>query len=189
MIRGYPLAVLRETLGWRWAIVLMSVVFGVLHAFNPNVAATAIILVTIAGIFLGAIVYQMRSLWAATAAHFAWNLTLAVFLHAALSGQELPVGDYRVVDGGPDWATGGAWGPEGGVAAMAGMLVAAALLVRRRRRSMERRHNERVVVVGAGRLSRHRAGIRWPGRPVTMVDSAPEARAGPSRIGKSLARM
>ena len=135
MIRGYPLAVLRETLGWRWAIVLTSVVFGVLHAFNPNVAATAIVLVTIAGIFLGAIVYQMRSLWAATAAHFAWNLTLAVFLHAALSGQELPVGDYRVVDGGPDWATGGAWGPEGGVAAMAGMLVAAALLVRRRRRA------------------------------------------------------
>lgn len=134
MIRGYPLAVLRETLGWRWAIVLTSVVFGVLHAFNPNVAARAIILVTIAGIFLGAIVYHMRSLWAAIAAHFAWNLTLAVFLHAAVSGQELPVGDYRVVDGGPDWATGGAWGPEGGAAAMAGMLVAAALLVRRRRR-------------------------------------------------------
>ena len=135
MIRGYPLAVLREALGWRWAIVLTAVVFGVLHVFNPNVAAHAIILVTIAGIFLGAIVYQMRSLWAATAAHFAWNVTLAVFLHTAVSGQELPVGDYRVVDGGPDWATGGAWGPEGGAAAMAGMLIAAALLLRRRSRA------------------------------------------------------
>jgi hypothetical protein len=135
MIRGYPLAVLRETLGWRGAIVLTSVVFGALHAFNDNVGATAIVLVTIAGIFLGAIVYQMRSLWAATAAHFAWNLTLAVFLHAALSGQELPVGDYRTIDGGPDWATGGAWGPEGGAGAIAGMLVAAALLMRRRRQA------------------------------------------------------
>jgi membrane protease YdiL (CAAX protease family) len=133
MIRGYPLAVLRETLGWRSAILLTSVVFGALHAFNPNVATTAIVLVTIAGVFLGAIVYQMRSLWAATAAHFAWNLTLAVFLHSALSGQELPVGDYRTIDGGPDWATGGAWGPEGGAGAIAGMLVAAALLLRRRR--------------------------------------------------------
>ena len=135
MIRGYPLAVLREALGWRGAIVITSVVFGALHALNPNVAVTAIVLVTIAGIFLGAIVYQLRSLWAATAAHFAWNLTLAVFLHAALSGQELPVGDYRVIDSGPDWATGGAWGPEGGAAAMAGMLISAALLFRRRRRA------------------------------------------------------
>ena len=134
MLRGYPLAVLRETLGWRGAILVTSVVFGVLHAFNPNVAVSAIVLVTVAGIFLGALVYQTRSLWAATAAHFAWNLTLAVFLHAAVSGQEMPAGDYRVIDSGPDWITGGAWGPEGGVGAIAGMLVAVALLVRRRRR-------------------------------------------------------
>jgi membrane protease YdiL (CAAX protease family) len=134
MIRGYPLAVLRETLGWRGAILVTSVVFGVLHAFNPNVAVTAIVLVTIAGIFLGAIVYQTQSLWAATAAHFAWNMTLAVFLHAAVSGQEMPAGDYRVIDSGPDWATGGAWGPEGGAGAIVGMFVAVALLLRRRRR-------------------------------------------------------
>ena len=134
MLRGYPLAVLRETLGWRGAILITSVVFGVLHAFNPNVAVSAIVLVTVAGIFLGALVYQTRSLWAATAAHFAWNLTLAVFLHAAVSGQEMPAGDYRVIDSGPDWITGGAWGPEGGVGAIAGMVVAVALMLRRRRR-------------------------------------------------------
>ena len=134
MIRGYPMAVLRETLGWRGAILITSVVFGLLHAFNPNVATIAIVLVTVAGIFLGAIVYQTRSLWAATAAHFAWNLTLAVVLHAAVSGQEMPAGDYRVIDSGPDWATGGAWGPEGGAGAIAGMLGAVALLLRRRRR-------------------------------------------------------
>jgi membrane protease YdiL (CAAX protease family) len=134
MVRGYPLAVLRETLGWRGAILITSVVFGVMHAGNPNVAVLAIVLVTVAGIFLGAIVYRTGSLWAATAAHFAWNLTLAVFLHAALSGQDMPVGDYRVIDDGPDWATGGAWGPEGGAGAIAGMLVAAALLLFRRRR-------------------------------------------------------
>jgi membrane protease YdiL (CAAX protease family) len=134
MIRGYPLAVLRETLGWRGAILITSVVFGLLHAFNPNVAVIAIVLVTVAGIFLGAIVYQTRSLWAATAAHFAWNLTLAVILHAAVSGQEMPAGDYRVIDSGPDWATGGAWGPEGGAGAIAGMLGAVVLLLRRRRR-------------------------------------------------------
>jgi hypothetical protein len=88
----------------------------------------------VAGIFLGAVVYRTRSLWTATMAHFAWNLTLAVFLHAAVSGQEMPAGDYRVIDSGPDWATGGAWGPEGGAAAVVGMLTALALLLRWRRR-------------------------------------------------------
>jgi hypothetical protein len=60
---------------------------------------------------------------------------LAVVLHAAVSGEDLPGGDYRVIDGGPDWATGGAWGPEGGLGAVAGMLVAAAILGRRLRRA------------------------------------------------------
>lgn len=137
MLRGYPLAVLRETLGWRWAIVITSTVFGLLHVFNPNSVAIAIVLVTVAGVFLGAIVYKTESLWTATAAHFAWNLTLAVVLHAAVSGTEFPAGDYRVVDDGPDWATGGAWGPEGGAGAIGGMLIAAGLLLRRRRQPRE----------------------------------------------------
>ncbi|HEU5184246.1 MAG TPA: CPBP family intramembrane glutamic endopeptidase [Gemmatimonadaceae bacterium] len=137
MLRGYPLAVLRETLGWRWAIVITSVVFGALHVFNENSVVIAIVVVTVAGVFLGAIVYKTESLWTATAAHFAWNLALAVAFHTAVSGNEFPAGDYRVIDGGPDWATGGAWGPEGGAGAIGGMLIAAALLLRRRRQPRE----------------------------------------------------
>ena len=30
--------------------------------------------------------------------------------------------DYAMVDDGPDWLTGGTWGPEGGAAGAAGML-------------------------------------------------------------------
>jgi membrane protease YdiL (CAAX protease family) len=134
MMRGYVLAVLREALGAWWAILATSVAFGALHAYNANASVRALMLVSIAGIFLGVIVLEKQSLFAATAAHFAWNATLAVLLHAAVSGEELPGGDYRVIDGGPDWATGGAWGPEGGAGAIAGMLVAAAVLLRRHRR-------------------------------------------------------
>ena len=133
MMRGYVLAVLREALGARWALMLTSVTFGVLHAYNANASARALALVSIAGIFLGVIVLEKQSLFAATVAHFAWNATLAILLRAPLSGEELPGGDYRVIDGGPDWATGGAWGPEGGAGAIAGMLVAAAVLLRSRR--------------------------------------------------------
>ena len=135
MMRGYPLAVLREALGAGWALLITSVTFGVLHAANSNASTRALVLVTVAGLFLGLIVLALRSLFAATAAHFAWNAMLAIVLHAAVSGQDLPGGDYRVIDDGPDWATGGAWGPEGGLGAVAGMLVAAAILARRVRRA------------------------------------------------------
>jgi hypothetical protein len=63
----------------------------------------------------------MRSLYAAWAAHLAWNVVLVVFLHATVSGIVMASPDYKLVENGPDWATGGAWGPEGGIFAAAGL--------------------------------------------------------------------
>jgi hypothetical protein len=45
--------------------------------------------------------------------------------------------DYRVVDSGPDWLTGGKWGPEGGVAAVAAMFLVFFYLYGRFQRQME----------------------------------------------------
>jgi hypothetical protein len=78
--------------------------------------------VTLAGIFLGVVRLATVSLWAAFAAHLAWNFVLSGVLHAAVSGTAFPTPGYRVVDAGPDWLTGGAWGPEGGAPAAGGML-------------------------------------------------------------------
>lgn len=138
IIRGYPMAVLRQALGWWPAILLTSVVFGVLHAWNPGATPASIALVTLAGIFLAVVVMVTGSLWAATLAHLAWNWTMAALLHAPVSGLALAAPDYRLLDAGPDWATGGAWGPEGGAGAAAGMLLATAYLYARRRRGAGR---------------------------------------------------
>jgi hypothetical protein len=54
-----------------------------------------------------------------------------------VSGIGLAAPNYRVVDAGPDWATGGAWGPEGGLFAGLGMAVALLFLYRRRERRAE----------------------------------------------------
>jgi membrane protease YdiL (CAAX protease family) len=134
LVRGYPFQVLRESVGAAGALALTSIVFGVLHAQNPEATGASLAVVTLAGIFLGVIVLATGSLWAAFAAHFAWNWTLGAVLHAPISGlATLAMPDYRVVDAGPDWLTGGAWGPEGGVGAAAGMLAALLLLIRRAR--------------------------------------------------------
>ena len=53
---------------------------------------------------------------------------MAVVFHAAVSGFPLEAPGYRYVDAGPDWATGGEWGPEGGLPAALGMVGGIALL-------------------------------------------------------------
>jgi hypothetical protein len=136
-IRGYAFAVLRRAGGWRLALIVTSVVFGMLHAWNPGADAESILAVIVAGFFLGGILLATKSLYAAGAAHFAWNWVMSGALHIAVSG--IPSGDpdYRVVETGPDWLTGGPWGPEGGVAAVAVMLVAIFYLYARYLRQLE----------------------------------------------------
>jgi hypothetical protein len=85
--------------------------------------------------FLGGVLVATRSLYAAWMAHFAWNWTMAVLFHTAVSGLPLESPGYRYVDAGPDWATGGPWGPEGGLPAALGMGAGMAYLFVRRRRS------------------------------------------------------
>ncbi|MDF1502565.1 CPBP family intramembrane glutamic endopeptidase [Roseisolibacter sp. H3M3-2] len=131
LVRGYPFQVLREAGGAWPALLLTSAVFGVLHWQNPGATVGSVAIVSLAGVFLGAVLLATGSLWAAFAAHLAWNWTLAGALHAAVSGLPFAAPDYRVVDAGPDWLTGGAWGPEGGAAAAGGMLLAMGWLWRR----------------------------------------------------------
>jgi len=136
-IRGYVFAVLRRAAGWRLALIVTSVVFGLLHAWNPGADAESMLAVTVAGFFLGAILLATRSLYAAGAAHFAWNWVMSGALHIAVSGIPSADPDYRMVETGPDWLTGGKWGPEGGLAAVAVMFVAIFYLYGRYLRRME----------------------------------------------------
>jgi membrane protease YdiL (CAAX protease family) len=136
-MRGYLLTALGDAFGARWAVLVTSALFGVLHLGNPGATVESLLIVMLAGIFLGAIRLAFRSVYAAAAAHVAWNWMLAVPFHAAVSGIALDAPDYRTVDAGPDWLTGGPWGPEGGAAAAAAMLIGLAYLHRTRRRRGE----------------------------------------------------
>lgn len=137
LLRGFAFAVLRRAGGWRLALIVTSVVFGSLHAWNPGADAQSILAVTVAGFFLGGVLLATGSLYAATAAHFAWNWVLAGALHIAVSGLPSRDPDYRTVETGPDWLTGGPWGPEGGLVAVAAMFIAIFYLYGRYLRRME----------------------------------------------------
>lgn len=126
LMRGYPFTVLRGTWGWPVATAVTSIVFGLLHLQNPGATPSAIANVIAAGLFLAGVRVVTGSLAAAWVAHFAWNWVLAAGFHAAVSGLPFGTPGYRLVDSGPDWLTGGVWGPEGGLLASAGMIGALA---------------------------------------------------------------
>ena len=136
-MRGYVFSVVRRAGGWKLALIVTSVIFGLLHAANPGADSRSILSVTVAGFLLGAVLLATGSLYAAGAAHFAWNWTMAALLHAPVSGMPAAAPDYRTVDAGPDWLTGGQWGPESGLAAVATEFVLLFILYGRVLRRME----------------------------------------------------
>ena len=136
-IRGYVFALVRRSAGWKTALIVTSIVFGLLHMANPGADSESILAVIVAGFFLGAVFLATRSLYAAGAAHFAWNWVMAAGLHTPVSGIAILAPDYRIVDAGPDWLTGGAWGPEGGLAAAISMFAAVVYIYARYLRRME----------------------------------------------------
>lgn len=136
-IRGYIFSAMRQAIGPRWTLIWSSVVFGLLHLGNPGADAQSILIVMLAGFFLASVLLATRSLYAAIAAHFVWNWFMAAGLHTAVSGLGVSTPDYRVVDNGPDWLTGGGWGPEGGFAAALGMFAVLIYLHARPLRRME----------------------------------------------------
>jgi hypothetical protein len=157
LFRGYAFRALADGAGAWVALTVTSVLFGLVHLGNAGATAQSTALVTTAGYFLGAVLLRTRSLYAAWAAHWGWNWTMAAVFHVAVSGTGFPTPDYRVVDAGPDWLTGGVWGPEGGLAAAAGMAGGIYLLLGTRR---TRRAGDRAVADGTGHSDAARAPRR-----------------------------
>lgn len=133
IFRGVPLVLFGRAVGIGSAVVLLAAGFAAVHLRNPGVTGLAVANIALAGVLLGTIFLGPGGLWAATAAHWGWNATLAM-AGASVSGIPLGLPHYQYRPGGPLWLTGGAFGPEGGLAATVMLGVA--------------------VVVAAGRLGR-----------------------------------
>ena len=128
--RGYQLLNFEESLRW-WnprvaivfAILASSVIFGFLHAGNPNASAISTINLVVAGVSLAVPVLLTRQLGISAGAHTSWNFFQGPVLGMAVSGvmPEAPV--VAVVPTGPEFMTGGAFGPEAGVVSLVAELL------------------------------------------------------------------
>jgi membrane protease YdiL (CAAX protease family) len=126
LFRGYPLQTLtRARLAWL-GILLTSVPFAAAHLYNPHVVRGVTFLNTaLAGAWLAVAYLRTRSLWFPLGLHWSWNWAMGSVLGLPVSGITTlaPAPLFRVADAGPAWLTGGAYGPEGGVACTVALLV------------------------------------------------------------------
>lgn len=117
VFRGYLWTVTEDAIGATAALVVTSILFGLVHLQNPGSGVRTTALVVLAGVCLGLVRMRTGSLPAAWMAHLAWNWTMAAVLHVPVSGLPVASSGYRAVVTGPAWLTGGGWGPEGGAVA------------------------------------------------------------------------
>jgi membrane protease YdiL (CAAX protease family) len=128
VFRGGVYRLMEEGFGTLAALLISGALFGLLHAPNPGATTVSTLAIALeAGMMLAAAYAMTRSLWLPIGLHFAWNFTEGGIFGAAVSGGKAH-GLLKTSLSGPDFLTGGAFGPEASVVAT-GVCVALALVM------------------------------------------------------------
>jgi hypothetical protein len=128
--RGYPYRRLIEAIGPAGATIAMSIVFGLVHMFNPDATWISVLITMLAGLLLSVAWLRTHGLWLAWGLHFGWNASMGVLFGLPVSGitNFSTVIQTRAI--GRTWLTGGDYGPEAAFFTALVLLMAIGVLVR-----------------------------------------------------------
>lgn len=129
--RGLPLQALARSFNPTVAALVLSLGFGAGHFLNPNLTLLAVVNTALAGLWLCIAYFRTRSLWLPYGLHLGWNLTLA-WLGFSVSGGSAHA-PLSMVDRGPNWVTGGEYGPEAGIVCTIVLVLISVWMLRTRR--------------------------------------------------------
>jgi membrane protease YdiL (CAAX protease family) len=128
LFRGAIFRITEAWLGTTAALVISAVLFGAAHGLNAGATPIGVIAIALeAGALLGVAYSASRSLWLPIGMHFGWNFTEGGLFGTTVSGGHSH-GLVSVTLSGPVPLTGGAFGPEASVIAIAVCLIAATIL-------------------------------------------------------------
>lgn len=135
LFRGVVFRILEQWLGSWIALAISAALFGGLHAHNVSASAGSTLAIAVeAGVLLGAAYLASGRLWLPIALHAGWNLALLGILGVQRPGHPAH-GVWSSRFTGPMLLSGGDWGPEISIVAVALCLAAAvALLTAAKRR-------------------------------------------------------
>ncbi len=129
LFRGFLLQIIGSRFGVIAGVLVTSILFALLHIFNASLGVIALINLMLFGVFAAFYTLWEGSLWGVFAVHSFWNWVQGNLFGMEVSG--LPVRLEALIDlkeVGPDWFTGGAFGPEGGIAVTLLLLAGIAVL-------------------------------------------------------------
>jgi membrane protease YdiL (CAAX protease family) len=120
VMRGIVFRILEQSLGSWIALAISAAIFGLLHLLGAVMVE--------AGVMLAAAYMVTRRLWFCIGIHVAWNFTEGGIFSAAVSAGDTK-GLLQAKLTGADWLTGGSFGVEGSIVALAICAAAGILLV------------------------------------------------------------
>ena len=128
LMRGWVLPVIgARTRPWI-GLLVSSVLFSLLHLLNPGLSVIAVVNLALFGVFAGFYAMREGSLWGISALHTVWNWVQGNFFGFEVSGMNASGGTLiNLTESGADWLTGGPFGPEGGLAVTAVLVIGTAL--------------------------------------------------------------
>ncbi len=77
--RGILYRILEQWLGTIVALIIPSLIFGLVHIPNENITILGVLGATIGGLLLGIMYTYTKRLWLPLAFHFGWNFTQLIF--------------------------------------------------------------------------------------------------------------
>ncbi len=133
MFRGVMFRMIDERWGMWPALIVSSLLFGLVHITNANATWWAALAIAIeAGLMLGIAYKWSGTLWLPIGIHWAWNYTQGNVFGLAVSGLDSGHHILTTTVSGPDMITGGAFGPEASlVCTFLGLFIALVMLCNR----------------------------------------------------------
>jgi membrane protease YdiL (CAAX protease family) len=128
--RGYALVRAADSVGPVIACLASSALFGLAHYGNPQATLLSSLNTALAGVLLSIARFRSRALWMPIALHFAWNFSLGPLFSFPVSGYTFGAEHLSASAAGPQWFSGGAYGPEASLALTLALAVAIPLLLR-----------------------------------------------------------
>jgi membrane protease YdiL (CAAX protease family) len=129
LFRAVLFRILEQACGTTVALVGSALLFGFAHGLNPGATLISDVAIVIeAGLLLGLAYALTRNLWLAIGIHTGWNFTEGSVFGVSVSGTPASSSLFHSVLKGPELLTGGAFGPEASIIAIAVCGLAALVL-------------------------------------------------------------
>jgi len=114
VFRGIILQNMIKGMGLLWSVVLSCLLFGLVHAGNPDATVLSTIMIALVTPQLIYAYLKTGQLWLPIGLHLGWNFFQASIFGFASSGQNSPTLVMQKAIG-PEWLSGGAFGAEGSI--------------------------------------------------------------------------